>query len=215
MRGKLIFCFDFCYACDSPAISFPTVVSELSEGSHCKGQPGMAMANPLARAADHVQGGGRQRPGPLHGATDYSQGPQVKGRPTAASTPAKGRPTAARASLQGGDARPRPDRRGNRPRVAGCSAALVRGGSRPRPRRRGCCQRSVDGCPRPARKGRPTAGLAPARAATSSGSACRGDARGGVGRRGDRPLAERLPPGKCSVAACTGQRRRRRWGKRG
>ncbi|RWW72785.1 hypothetical protein BHE74_00019384 [Ensete ventricosum] len=56
-------------------------------------------------------------------------------------------------------------------------------------------------------------GLLLARVVASSGSTCRGGARGGVGRRGGRPLAERLPVGKCSFAACTGQWRR--WGQEG
>ncbi|RWV98423.1 hypothetical protein BHE74_00005726 [Ensete ventricosum] len=41
-------------------------------------------------------------------------------------------------------------------------------------------------------------GLSPARATASSGNACRGSARGGVGHRGVRPLAEWLPAGKSS-----------------
>ncbi|RWV80780.1 hypothetical protein GW17_00057895 [Ensete ventricosum] len=87
---------------------------------------------------------------PLAGATGCSQGPNEKGRPTTA-----------RASPQGGGARPRPDRRGSRPRVAGCSAVPVRGGSRPQPCRRGCCQRSAHGLQWPTCKGRPTASSTP------------------------------------------------------
>ncbi|RWV76960.1 hypothetical protein GW17_00062281, partial [Ensete ventricosum] len=61
--------------------------------------------------------------------------------------------------------------------------------SHPRPRHRGCCQRSADGCPQE--------GSRP-RVAASSGSAYKGGARGGAGRRGGRPLAEWLPTGKGS-----------------
>ncbi|RZS10337.1 hypothetical protein BHM03_00041554 [Ensete ventricosum] len=45
-----------------------------SEGSPCKGQPGMATANPLAGVAGHLQG-----------AAGCSQGPHAKGRSDAAS----------------------------------------------------------------------------------------------------------------------------------
>ncbi|RWW06402.1 hypothetical protein GW17_00030272 [Ensete ventricosum] len=47
-------------------------------------------------------------------------------------------------------------------------------------------------------------GLPPARAAASNNSACRGDARGGVGRKGGHPLAEWLPAGKGSRRLCRG-----------
>ncbi|RWW54242.1 hypothetical protein BHE74_00039189, partial [Ensete ventricosum] len=54
------FCFDFHFACDAPAVGFPILVSELSERSKCKGQPGMATASPPAGAA--TRGHGRLRP---------------------------------------------------------------------------------------------------------------------------------------------------------
>ncbi|RWW57544.1 hypothetical protein BHE74_00035660 [Ensete ventricosum] len=41
-------------------------------------------------------------------------------------------------------------------------------------------------------------GLSPTRATASNGSACMGGARGGVSRRGGRPLAEWLQAGKGS-----------------
>ncbi|RZS20551.1 hypothetical protein BHM03_00053081 [Ensete ventricosum] len=169
-----------------------------SEGSPCKGQPGMATTSPLARVVGHLQGGDRlQLRPPYRGAADCDQAP-CKGRPAVAKAPMQRGGLLWQSPLQrggrlwpvlarkGGDARPRPDCKGSCPRVAGCRAAPARGGSRPRPRRRGFCQRSADGRPRPAHKGRSTVGR------------CQGGARGGVGRRGGRPLAEWLPAGKGS-----------------
>ncbi|RWV77786.1 hypothetical protein GW17_00061345 [Ensete ventricosum] len=139
----------------------------------------MATASPLAGAVDHLQGGNRLRPGP-----------HANGRPTVARPPAKGRPAAARASPQGGVARPRPDRRGSRPRVAGCSASPARGDSRPWPRRRGCCRRSPAASPQGAadcgfdarRKAAYGQRTSPARAAT-----CKGDRQQRQRLQGRRP----------------------------
>ncbi|RRT42598.1 hypothetical protein B296_00019839, partial [Ensete ventricosum] len=84
-----------------------------SEGSPCKGQPGMATVSPLAGAVDHLQGGGRLQPRPpCKGSADCGHAPArgdrlqprppckgvagcgkapVKGRSAAARSPAKGR----------------------------------------------------------------------------------------------------------------------------
>ncbi|RWW05087.1 hypothetical protein GW17_00031659 [Ensete ventricosum] len=96
---------------------------------------------------------------------------------------AKGRSATARASSQGGSACQRPDRRGSRPSMVGCSAMSARGGSRPLPRRRGCCQWYANGRPRPADMGRPTAGSTPVGRQPTG----RGIARKGCRLQGRRP----------------------------
>ncbi|RZS26350.1 hypothetical protein BHM03_00059676 [Ensete ventricosum] len=140
---------------------------------------------------------------PLVGAIGCSQGPH-----------AKGQPAVARASPQGGGAYPRSDRRGSRPRVAaaaqppqvataahGHTAGAAANGlqmtarGQPAMGDRLRVRRSKEGS---LRQRHHPQGLPPARAATSSGSACRGGARGCADRRGGRPLAEWLPTGKVS-----------------
>ncbi|RZR95531.1 hypothetical protein BHM03_00024390 [Ensete ventricosum] len=113
------------------------------------------------------------------------------------------------------------DHSGSSPRVAGCSATPARGDSRPQPRRRGCCQRSVDDHPRPARKGRPTAGSAP----TGRQPTNRGTTRKGYRLQGQRmqgripwrcrpqgwpPLIRAVAGGQGQPPPAQGQRRRRR-----
>ncbi|RRT32351.1 hypothetical protein B296_00058014 [Ensete ventricosum] len=68
--------------------------------------------------------------------------------------------------LRPGLARPRPDRRGNRPRVDGFSTAPAWGGSRPRPCRKGCCQ--------PSTNSRPQEGNLRAEAPPTRSAACKG-----------------------------------------
>ncbi|RWV81315.1 hypothetical protein GW17_00057277 [Ensete ventricosum] len=75
-----------------------------SEGSPCKGQPGMATASPLAGAVGHLQGGdrlqprpplqggGRLRPGPMQGAT--TRRPAAHGATARGNRPRPGLPPA-------------------------------------------------------------------------------------------------------------------------
>ncbi|RWW41308.1 hypothetical protein BHE74_00053214 [Ensete ventricosum] len=62
-----------------------------SEGSPCKGQPSMATASPLARAAGHLQGGGRLPPRPAHKGAALAHGQiaraAVRGWPAAVRRP--------------------------------------------------------------------------------------------------------------------------------
>ncbi|RRT37048.1 hypothetical protein B296_00049685 [Ensete ventricosum] len=65
-------------------------VEEMSKGSPCKWQPGMATTSPLAGVADHLQGGDRLQPRrPYNGATGCGQAP-CKGRPPVGATVAHG-----------------------------------------------------------------------------------------------------------------------------
>ncbi|RWW39685.1 hypothetical protein BHE74_00054956 [Ensete ventricosum] len=151
----------------------------LWQGPHAKGRP--AVARPPCKGA---AGCGKA---PYKGRSTVAKAPKQRGGRLRQGPPTKGWSATARASPQRGGARPRPDHKGSRPRVAGCSAA----------------QRAADcgfGARRTAAYGQRHCpqGLPLARATASSGSACRGDARGGADRRGGRPLAEWLRPCKGS-----------------
>ncbi|RWV85771.1 hypothetical protein GW17_00052413 [Ensete ventricosum] len=141
-----------------------------SEESPCKGQPGMATASPLVGAADHLQGGGRLQPRP-----------PCRGGPTLARPPAKGRPATARASPQRG---------------APAHGQTARAAARGWPVAARCPQGAAAASGHAI--GVAANVTAPARATASSDSACKGDAHGGVGRRGGRPLAKWLPAGEGS-----------------
>ncbi|RRT58826.1 hypothetical protein B296_00024235 [Ensete ventricosum] len=74
-----------------------------SEESPCKGQPGMAMASPLAGVANHLQGGDRLQPRPPYNATaGHGQAP-CKGQPPAVAAASQARTPAT--SPQGAAAR--------------------------------------------------------------------------------------------------------------
>ncbi|RWW58672.1 hypothetical protein BHE74_00034437 [Ensete ventricosum] len=145
---------------------------------------------PLQWAAGHGHG----QPPCRGGWPPTAKAPPYKGAAGCGQPPYKGRPASARTSPQGSGAHPRPNRRGSRQRVAGYSAAPARGGSRQLPCRRGCCQRSTDGRPRPACKGRPTAGSAHVGRQLTG----RGTARKGCRLQG-RPPATVAPAGATPV----------------
>ncbi|RWV85471.1 hypothetical protein GW17_00052737 [Ensete ventricosum] len=136
----------------------------------------------------------------LAGAAGCGQAP-YKGRSTAANAPMQRDGRLRQGPLQRGDwLSPGPARKGAAPVTArpqrqppeGAAANGLQTTARGQPARGG---RLRVRCPQ---EGSLRAEAPPARAAASSGNACRGGARGGASRRGGRPLAEWLPTGKGS-----------------
>ncbi|RZS05542.1 hypothetical protein BHM03_00036069 [Ensete ventricosum] len=156
-----------------------------SEGSPCKGQPGMATACPLAGAADHLQGGGRLGDGRLQ-PRPPARGNRLQPRP-----PAKGRSAAARPPARGGHPqgqqprrhdRLRPGRKGLLPaaRSQGAAPRLGLPPARAVAGRSGCQQVPPEGssaCRRGGCSHRRRAALPPAQGSDDGGGADGGKER--------------------------------------
>ncbi|RWV85574.1 hypothetical protein GW17_00052626 [Ensete ventricosum] len=156
----------------------------------------MATANPLAGAVGNLQprrplqGGSRLRPAPLQGAVGFCQDQPARERRPPATKP-QGQPP------EGGRLQ-RDARKGRQPPTTMPQGLLPTVYRRPPAASlQGATDCRLSACRKAAygQRHRPQ-GLPPARATASNGSACRGDARGGAGRRGCCPLAEWLPAGK-------------------